>query len=709
MGSNGFLQLIGLLRDKDSLTILQNIAESVNKIINSEAVKTIANMYAISKQAGSSSENSSTDIASVLQQVEKYVAMAVKIRDALTPLFGNKKGQYSATSAIIDNFIDLSKRLDSLLGIVVSADSLWQKVTETSIYKAFSKDKKDESAEKKEGSGFDLQKITDWVDGISEIVGKLHKSKVVDKIKDLIDSLGKLELGKLVGLVESADEVFKKLQSSSLMNLFSGSDKPKDPNAPKMSVEEQTSKVLEYIEAANKILKAVNGSNIVESLHKFISSIGNEDFAKSIRSAVDPIMTMFNLYLDIKGKLDGGGKEVSTSGDGKFDSDKIVEYIKGGAKILDVVVKKGIASKLANVAKSITSSHIAEALGDPSSPDSLFSKLKTMVVGIASLKNVIKENFGSSEESSSEGSALNIDEVMKYVDFAMPVIQKVNTIIDFISKNDTIGKAAAEIDKLNGAFSAIATAVKSFRSLFGGSSGSSGSGSGEPLSKTLDSATTTIVAFDNLLSTIDSFDWHKLMANLAKIVNNVIITPVNKLFKTINEVSDKIVSIINKLVDTFQSLLIKIARIQNKTIELINKLPGVDIKWRAEENLDFSDYKLENKIHLNEIPEVHIEVPQELSQSSSEQISTDTINEMSKQGAAASAGTINEMPKHGTADSKLVVDTINMLRKEISKLSESNAGSFSDVNGNLANINSALQTLVAAQANKPSPALNTAS
>jgi len=73
---------------------------------------------------------------------------------------------------------------------------------------------------------------------------------------------------------------------------------------------------------------------------------------------------------------------------------------------------------------------------------------------------------------------------------------------------------------------------------------------------------------------------------------------------------------------------------------------------------------------------VHIEAPQELAQSSSnEQISTDTIKEMSRQGAA---------------DSKLVVDTINMLRKEISKLSESNTGSFSDVNGNLAKIDSAL-------------------
>jgi len=68
---------------------------------------------------------------------------------------------------------------------------------------------------------------------------------------------------------------------------------------------------------------------------------------------------------------------------------------------------------------------------------------------------------------------------------------------------------------------------------------------------------------------------------------------------------------------------------------------------------------------------------------------------MSRQGTAASTDTINEMPKYSTADSKLVVDTINMLRKEISKLSESNTGSFSDVNGNLANINSALQTLVA--------------
>lgn len=87
-----------------------------------------------------------------------------------------------------------------------------------------------------------------------------------------------------------------------------------------------------------------------------------------------------------------------------------------------------------------------------------------------------------------------------------------------------------------------------FSRLFGKSSSG---GSGEPLSKTLDSATTTIVAFDNLLSTMDSFDWNKLMTNLAKTVNTVIIAPINKVFKTINEVSDKIVSVINKLVDTF--------------------------------------------------------------------------------------------------------------------------------------------------------------
>ena len=81
--------------------------------------------------------------------------------------------------------------------------------------------------------------------------------------------------------------------------------------------------------------------------------------------------------------------------------------------------------------------------------------------------------------------------------------------------------------------------------------GKSNSGSGEPLSKTLDSATTTIVAFNNLLNTMDSFDWYKLTTNLAKIVNTVIIAPINNIFKTINKVSNTIVNIINGLVDTF--------------------------------------------------------------------------------------------------------------------------------------------------------------
>lgn len=678
LNGENFKLMLDLLKDKQSLSMMQNIAASAASVFNSDAMKLFASVYAANQDKNGTKENESwLDKATVWLKI-KFFDKLVILRDKLKPLFGSETGQYDVTKALISNFIDLGKKLPELFGVVQSVDDLWNKITETSIYKKFNESTEESKNTAKE---FNLDKITVWVDKISNVVGKLSSTGVVDKVKTLISKLEEIEFSKLESLLKSTDSLFNILKDTNLMSMFSSSENASEDGKPKPTIEEKTNEIISYILAADKILKTVNESSLVASLNTLVKSFGEDDVASNIAKAVSPINTVFELYKNLKAIFKS---EYSTQQ--KFDSNKIVEHVKDAAKILDAVVKENIIDKIVNVAKSVESANIAGVLGSTDDPDSLFGKLNNMIVGAANLNNVIKEKFGASEGGNA--SKYSLDDFSKDLNHAMLIIQKIDGIVSFIGENNTIDKAAEQIGKLNNVFKTISSTISTFGGLFGKSSGNSG----EPLSKTLDSATTTIVAFDNLLSTVDSFDWNKLMTNLAKIVNTAIIAPINNVFKTINKVSDKIVSIINKLVDTFQNLLIKLAKIQNKTIILINKLPGVDIKWRAEENLDFSDYKIENKIQLAEIPEVRIEAPQELSQSSSEQIDTDTIKEMSRQGAA---------------DSKLVVDTINMLRKEISKLSESNTGSFSDVNGNLAKIDSALQMLVVAQTNRPSPAFNT--
>ena len=237
----------------------------------------------------------------------------VILRDKLIPLFGNKPGQYDVTQILINNFIDLGKKLPELFGIVDSVDRLWTTITKTGIYNEFNKPKTSigTSTESNAASGAAsaskstiVAKIIDWIDKINTVVDTLNKTNIVGNVKTLVGKLEEIEFDKLGSLLTSTDTLFNILNESSLMNMFSSNGvAAENTSTIKQSnskIEEKTKEIISYISAADQILKAVNESSLVESINTLAKHFGENDVASSIDKAVRPISAVLGIYSKLK-------------------------------------------------------------------------------------------------------------------------------------------------------------------------------------------------------------------------------------------------------------------------------------------------------------------------------------------------------------------------------------------------------------------------
>jgi len=109
------------------------------------------------------------------------------------------------------------------------------------------------------------------------------------------------------------------------MDMFSSNEAAAENTSengkPKPTIEEKTEEIIKYITAADKILKAVNESSLVASLHTFTDSIGKDSIADSIDKAVKPMINILSIYSELKKNFNGEGA-------GEFDANKVIKNIK---------------------------------------------------------------------------------------------------------------------------------------------------------------------------------------------------------------------------------------------------------------------------------------------------------------------------------------------------------------------------------------------
>lgn len=559
LNSENFKEMLSLLKDKQSLGMLQNIAASAASVFNSDAMKLFASVYATNQDKNNTNKNESLLDKATGWLKTNFFNKLVILRDKLIPLFGSEAGQYDVTKTLINNFIDLSKKLPELFGIVDSVDRLWTKIINTDIYKQFNNlDSSDNKNTKKASEDDILNSIVKWTDSISSILDKLHSADVINKAKILIDKLGTIEFSKLESLLMSTDKLFNMLKESSLMDMFSSNGVAAENTSTieqsKSKIEEKTKEIISYISAADTILKAVNESSLVKSINTIIKSFSEDDVASSIDKAVSPISAVLGIYSKLKAAF---FDSTSLSPSKPIDGNKIAKDVKEAAKVLDAVVENNIAQKIANIAKSVESANIAGILGSTDDPDSLFGKLMCTITSAGKLKKAISEQFGSYKKE--EENNYNLVSFSKDLSDAMLIIEKIDYVVNFINKNNTLDKAAAEIGKIDTIFNTISRVINSISQLFGGQGQNKSNGS---LSKTLDSATNLVYGVDNILNTMQSF---KLSTGFVKAIKYAEKTFDSVFEKASKLIDDKIDNLVLNLIAVVNSLVFKV----NEAIPLI--------------------------------------------------------------------------------------------------------------------------------------------
>ena len=564
LNGENFNEMLSLLKDKQSLGMLQNIAASAASVFNSDAMKLFASVYAANQDKNNTNKNESLLDKATGWLKTNFFDKLVILRDKLIPLFGSEAGQYDVTKTLINNFIDLSKKLPELFGIVNSVNSLWTKITKTSIYNQFVEQSTTDGTVPTNERTTSVNesdivvKITDWISKINTVVDTLNNTGIVNKVKTLIDQLGKIEFDKFGSLLMSTDKLFNMLNKSGLMDMFSSNGVAAENTSTieqsKSKIEKNTKEIISYISAADQILKAVNESSLVESINTLAKRFGEDDVASSIAKAVSPISTVFGIYSNLKAAFFGS---IQTSPNKPLDGNYIVKAVKEAAKILDAVVENNIAQKIANIAKSVDSANIAGILGSADDSDSLFGKLMYTITSAGKLKKAISEQFGNSEKK--EKNNYNLVSFSKDLSNAMLIIEKIDYVVNFINKNNTLDKAAAEIGKIDTIFNTISRVINSISQLFGGQGQNK---SNESLSKTLDSATNLVYGVDNILNTMQSF---KLSTGFVKAIKYAEKTFDHVFEKASKLIDDKIDNLVLNLIAVVNSLVFKV----NEAIPLI--------------------------------------------------------------------------------------------------------------------------------------------
>ena len=168
-----------MLKDKESLAKLQNIAESVAKIFESDTAKVLAAAYATKLADGK--EISMLDR---LTEAAKVVGKLEILREKLDPLFGVGDDKYGKTKAILDNIVDL-------------ADSTIKKLSIENIYhvvEIISQVKSMFAGDSKDSKPLDPQQIGQYVDNAVQILDKINKSNLVESAKKLTDAINSSEI-----------------------------------------------------------------------------------------------------------------------------------------------------------------------------------------------------------------------------------------------------------------------------------------------------------------------------------------------------------------------------------------------------------------------------------------------------------------------------------------------------------------------------------
>lgn len=551
-------QLLSILKNtltKDNLQIISNIMKSADSVFNSKMMNVIADKLSDSRTDDSKESGGLAALGSKISTIGKLPAIGKSINSffqSLMPLFGNEKSQFDKTKPMIDNIIQVMNE-------------------------------------------FPLEKVIQLAQQVND--------KNVDILK-FIDNIGAIK--------QKINDIFPstKMENDTLDDKINSSERVLD------SASTIVRKIVDITQSLNYLIDSLEVDNngnylIIGKISNFANQFNGK--FQLIEKLISNSIKIYKLFNENLSKEAEKTKEESS----KFDIDSIIttiddinkKFINTGklndiVNILDAIDKSNIIDKM-----NILSNKLFKEGGlldkileeDPQTGENIiFRKIDK----ILNLSEKIKSRFANSSNENSQNQELfSIDNMLKNVNSAIVLVNRVNKLLDITEKTNVIE-----------GFKGLGKGIKELLDVFNDIAGLFGSKGTKDASKSSISITDINQIIAGL--TVFMMSINKLVGNFTKLVSDIqkltgngdtalhtlaffgkIVECVEKINSAIAYANESSVDVTNKIIDVINDATQKTVNILNECIKIVNKSIQAankvgDFKEDVLSNVKIEDYQL---------------------------------------------------------------------------------------------------------------------